>query len=63
MIGEPEFKKIQFLIVGFIVASVSNDKELKSLIEKFIKNILFEIPHAQHKLFKNISEAQTWFTS
>ena len=45
------------------VASVSNDKELKLLIEKFIKNTISEVPHAQHKLFENISEAQTWLTS
>lgn len=44
-------------------ASVSNDKELKLLIENFIKNTISEVPHAQHKLFKNISGAQTWFTS
>ena len=45
------------------VASVSNNKELNSLIEKFIENTLSEVPHAQHKLFKNISDAETWFTS
>lgn len=48
---------------GLKVATVSNDKELKLLIEKFIKNTLYEVPHAQHKLFSTISEAQTWLAS
>ena len=45
------------------VALISNNKDLELLIEKFIKNSLSEIPHAQYKLFKNIQEAQNWFTS
>lgn len=54
---------IELLNRNLKVATVSNNKELKLLIEKFIKDTLFEVPHAQHKLFENISEAQTWCTS
>jgi len=45
------------------VALISNNKELNLLVEKFITDSLLEIPHAQHKLFKNISEAELWFNT
>ena len=45
------------------VALISNNNDLKLLIEKFIKYSQLEIPHAQQNLFESISEAQPWITS
>ena len=45
------------------VALIANNNDIELLIEKFMEYSLFEVPHAQHKLFNNIPEAQIWFTS
>ena len=45
------------------VALVSNNNELQPLIEKYLENTLILLPHAQQKLFDNITEAQSWVSS
>ena len=45
------------------VALISNNKELNLLIEKFIRDTLLEVPHAQQNLFENISDAQIWLNA
>ncbi len=45
------------------VALISKNKELQLLIGKYIDNTLKQLPHAQQKLFENITNAQAWAAS
>jgi len=45
------------------VALLARDKHLRDLIEQYIDLTLEQVPHAQQKLFENISDARAWVSS
>ena len=45
------------------VALVSNNTYIQPLIEKYIEDTKNIMPHAEQKLFSNLTEAKIWVTS